>query len=480
MSAAPTNIFDAGRYAIAPEILLAPEGVRRDSVMLVSDGAIEAVGDHADFARTYPDMPIAPLPGRAVVPGFIDSHIHLGQGFGKAIIGGEPSQIWRRIWIPLEGRLDPELSHVCAKWMFLEALRGGFTCVVDFAIANRDRIEAVHRAAAETGMRLVSSTGAADLPRIPDPDGGAAGAKRIDAALERAEAHMALCAARPGVYPSLCVPGVDGASKELIAALAAFCEESGALFQIHANEHIPEVHACIVEHGRRPVELIADCGGLGRRTLLHHATLATESEIELIRAAGSAVSYNPVASHWKGDAVAPALAYVERGVRLGLGTDSTRSDGFRMLDAAESCQRVAFGMRVNDFSCGAGWTWVDVATRGSADAAGLGRLTGRLAAGFRADFLVLDMEAPEVLPSWDFAWELVRHYNRDQIRAVVIDGALVMQDGCATGWDQERFLKEQLPKAIGAVEGAPIVRRHGTSERRRAETAGRRAAAARP
>jgi cytosine/adenosine deaminase-related metal-dependent hydrolase len=194
----------------------------------------------------------------------------------------------------------------------------------------------------------------------------------------------------------------------------------------------------------------------------------TEAEIELIRSTESAISYNPVASHWKGDAVSPAMAYAERGVRMGLGTDSTRSDGFRMLDAAESCQRIAFGMRVNDFSCGAGWTWVDAATRGSADVAGLGEITGQLAPGYRADFLVLDMEAPEVLPSWDFEWDLVRHYNRDQIRAVVIDGALIMRDGRATGWDQEHFLREQLPTAIRTVEGAPIVRRHGTSGQHRA------------
>ena len=139
-----------------------------------------------------------------------------------------------------------------------------------------------------------------------------------------------------------------------------------------------------------------------------------------------------------------------------------------MLDAAESCQRIAFGMRVNDFSCGAGWTWVDAATKGSADVSGLGDVAGRLAPGCRADFLLLDMEAPEVLPSWDFEWDLVRHYNRDQIRAVVIDGAMVMQDGRATGWDQDRFLKDQLPAAIQTVRDAPIVRRHGTSAEHRA------------
>ena len=467
MSPALSDVIGAARYAIAPDVLLTPDGPRANTVMLVEDGAITTVADRPDFERDFPEITIDALPGHAVVPGFIDAHIHLGQGFGKSIIAGEPSQIWRRIWIPLESRLDPELSYICAKWMFLEALRGGFTGVVNFAIINQEKTEAIHRAANETGMRLVSSTGAVNKSDS-HPAGNGSGLKQIDEALARAETHMALCDRDAAIYPSLCVSGVEGASKELIAELAGFCGQRNALFQIHANEHIPEVHASVVEHGRRPVEFIADCGALGRHTLLHHATLVTEAEIELIRSTESAISYNPVASHWKGDAVSPAMAYAERGVRMGLGTDSTRSDGFRMLDAAESCQRIAFGMRVNDFSCGAGWTWVDAATRGSADVAGLGEITGQLAPGYRADFLVLDMEAPEVLPSWDFEWDLVRHYNRDQIRAVVIDGALIMLDGRATGWDQEHFLKEQLPTAIRTVEGAPIIRRHGTSGQHRA------------
>jgi cytosine/adenosine deaminase-related metal-dependent hydrolase len=285
----------------------------------------------------------------------------------------------------------------------------------------------------------------------------------VDVAIRRAEDHLGLCKGKPRITPSICVSGVQGASAELIRASYEFCSQNEIVFQLHSNEHHPETHACVVLHGKRPMHYIADAGGLGPRTLVHHATAVTASETGLLQSSGAAVSYNPVASQWKGDAVAPALEYIDRGIRVGIGTDSTRSDAFRMLDAAETCQRVAFGMRVMDFSCGAGWTWVDAATRGSADACGLGKVTGQLAAGFRADFLVLDMMGPELQPSWDFEWELVRIYNRDRIEAVVADGALVMANGRATAWDDEAFLRESLPVAIKTVEGADVVRRHGPS-----------------
>ncbi len=63
----------------------------------------------------------------------------------------------------------------------------------------------------------------------------------------------------------------------------------------------------------------------------------------------AAVAYCPVASMWKGNAVA-LVDFFAQGIRVGLGSDATRNDG-RMLDAAEAAQRIAYGMARDDFSC---------------------------------------------------------------------------------------------------------------------------------
>ena len=136
--------------------------------------------------------------------------------------------------------------------------------------------------------------------------------------------------------------------------------------QIHANEHSVEVHASIESYGKRPIEYLYDLGALGSTTLLAHATLVTPGEIAMLVETDTAVSYNPVAAMWKGNAIAPALDYIRRGLRVGLGSDATRNDAFRMIDAAESAQRIAFGIPADDFSCGAGWTWFEAATQGGA------------------------------------------------------------------------------------------------------------------
>ena len=471
MSAADLAVLVEPAYALAPDIILGPEAPLGDHVLAVRAGVIEAVVPRDRFAASFPGRAVTRLPGAAVIPGFIDAHTHLGQTFGKAYIGGEPSQIWLRIWGPLEQAQDPHRCYVAAKWMCLEALRGGYTTLVNYCLNTPEKNAGVLQAAVETGIRLVSATG---LDTLGD-DAAAGGARppTVDDAIARLEEHIAACAAHTAITPSLCCNGYFGSSPETIAALAAYCAKHGVLFQMHSNEHFPEVHGCILKFGKRPIELWSELGVLGPHLLLHHVTLTSEREIELLRESGTGISYNPVASQWKGNAVAPALAYAERGVRMGLGTDATRMDGFRTLDAAESCQRIAHGMPIIDFSCGAGWTWVDAGTRGSADVGGLAGKTGALTAGAAADFLLLDMRRPEIVPSWDFEWELVRLYDRDQIDAVVVAGKLVMAAGRPVSWDADRFVAEHAGLAAATLEGSGAVRVHGPSGRHRAQAAER-------
>ncbi|MGB0905275.1 MAG: amidohydrolase family protein, partial [Mangrovicoccus sp.] len=143
----------AGGAVLAPEILLTSDGVKRDWAIAYESGKITGMGPKGEFPQAVD------LPGRAIIPGFVDAHTHVGQIFGKALIGGEPAQIWRRIWHPMERDMDEDQSYLSAKWAFWEALRGGFTKVVNYGLNGLEKNAGVHRAAQETGIRLVSACG---------------------------------------------------------------------------------------------------------------------------------------------------------------------------------------------------------------------------------------------------------------------------------------------------------------------------------
>ena len=183
-----------------------------------------------------------------------------------------------------------------------------------------------------------------------------------------------------------------------------------------------------------------------------------------MRDTGTAVAYNPVASVWKGNAIAPALQMQALGIRFGLGTDGTRADGFRLMDAAETLQRAGYGLASGDGSCGGGWLWLDAATRMAADAARLGAVTGRIAPGLAADFLLVDLDRPEFTPSHDLTWELVRYGSRDQIGAVFTNGRLRLAHGWPVDWDARALMAEIRERAAPAIAKALIQRIHATAD----------------
>ena len=443
----------------APQLLLVPEqvmlrdGPRTGYAVVVADGRFTDVGLLAEVRARHPQLRPVELAGRVLMPGFVDTHHHLTQSFGKSLAYGEPSEIFRRVWVPLESSLDDEFVHLAGKLAALESLRGGFTTVCDAGTRARGDLSRLADAVREAGLRCVLG--------VVCNDGGNDSAPALRrAVLERAEAHLAAYAGDALVHPSVAISVPEAASDEVLQVVSALCQEAGAVFQTHVNEHLASVERSVVARGLRPLQHLAHLGALGPQVLIAHGALLTAGEIRLLADTGTAVAYNPTASAWKGNAVAPACLFDDFGVRFGLGTDATRSDGFRLMDAAESAQKFAYSLAAGDTSAGGGWTWFDHATFAGADAAGLGRLTGEIAIGKQADFLVVDTDTPEMCTTFDTTWDLVRLGNRDQIEAVFVGGRMRLWQGWPVDWDARDLMRRVRERARTAVAQAPIQRLH--------------------
>src|ERR1700733_1791671 len=147
--------FSQADFLLAPEHLLLKSGSERGQAVAVRGGVFSDVGSRDDVCARNKDLLVRDLPGHVVMPGFIDAHHHLTQSFGKALAFGEPSEIFRRIWVPLEASLDDEFVYKASKVAALESLRGGFTTVCDAGTRAKGDITAVTTATREAGLRCV-------------------------------------------------------------------------------------------------------------------------------------------------------------------------------------------------------------------------------------------------------------------------------------------------------------------------------------
>lgn len=446
--------FQAEEYLLVPELVLLESGIARETAVVVRGGYFTAVGDAKEVIRQHPHLQPVRMDGHLLMPGFVDTHHHVTQTFGKALAFGEPSEIFRRVWIPLEQALGEQDAYLAAKLAALESLRGGFTTVAEAGTRADVDLSAIAEATGEAGLRCVLGKACVDQGEH---------VHSTERVLDEAREHLARWSEHPLVNPSLAVPITESATPDTIRDVAELCRQEDAVLQMHVNEHLAAVERSLTTVGCRPLEYLDRIGVLGPHLLAAHATLLTPAELRLLGETGTAVSYNPVASAWKGNAVAPAAGMAEGGVRFGIGTDGTRSDGFRLIDAAESAQRLAYGLASGDSSCGAGWTWLEHATARGAEAAGLGSSTGTIAVGKQADFLTVDMTAPEMQPLCDPSWELVRLANRDQIVAVVTAGRLRLWRGWPPDWDGPALVNRANKAASEVLARAPIQRVHPTA-----------------
>ena len=219
---------------LAPDWLLLPEGPQQDKAVLVRDGRFAQVGPLAEVRAAHPALAPIALPQRLLMPGLIDTHTHLTQSFGKALAFGEPSEIFRRIWVPMESMLDADAAYLAAKLCALESLRGGFTTVVDAGTRSEAGLDAVASAARDSGIRCVLGMICNDAGL----EGDEAGTRRI---LDAAATFLARLEHDALVHPSLAISIPEAATDRMLHDVALLTRESGHRFQTHVNEHLAAV-----------------------------------------------------------------------------------------------------------------------------------------------------------------------------------------------------------------------------------------------
>jgi formimidoylglutamate deiminase len=274
------------------------------------------------------------------LPGFVNAHSHAFQrGMRGVVERVDPAHphddfwTWREEMYAAAGRLDPDSAYAVALLAYREMRAAGFVAVGEFHYvhhrpdgspyepANAMSL-ATAAAADEAGIDQVLLMTAyeragAGLPPTPgqrrfcDPD--------VAAYLARVEA---LAGDRPAGRVGLAPHSVRAVSRGWLEEIGRYAGAAGMVVHVHACEQRREIEECLAEHGRRPIELLADAGCLGPRTTIVHGTHASDAELDLLAEAGASVCLCPTTEANLGDGYLPALRLFERGIRVCIGTDS--------------------------------------------------------------------------------------------------------------------------------------------------------------
>lgn len=356
--------------------------------------------------------------GGPVIPGIVNAHSH---AFQRAIAGltersaGHHDDFWswRERMYRVALRITPAQLEAIATQLYAELLQGGYTHVCEFHYLHNDLdgrpyanpLEmslALVRAAAATGIGLTL------LPVLYMHSGfgaqaGTGGlredqrrfASTPDSVLRIAQAVNQLDL--PKVCAGLALHSLRAVDPAALRETTQAAALHGWPIHIHIAEQMQEVDDCITHHGQRPVAWLLDHAAVDPRWNLVHATHTTAQELAGIQSAGAAVVLCPSTEANLGDGVFDLPAYLKLQGAWSVGSDSQVTRRFdEELRLLEYAQRLArrqrnLAARASGLDSSAA-ALMEGALRGGSAAAGTA-LAG-LAVGQRADFCVLDAEAP--------------------------------------------------------------------------------------
>jgi guanine deaminase len=356
----------------------------RQGAILIRDGKIAALGRADDLRARYPQIPVTDHGAGLILPGFIDAHAHYPQtaiiaSWGKRLID------WLNTYtFPEEARFaDPAYATAIAARYFDLLLSHGTTTVASFGTIHPESVTAFFTQAQARGLRVLAGKTCMDRDTAP--------AYLRDSAQSAYDDSKALITRWHGVdrLSYIITPRFSPTSTpdQLHALGALWAQYPDCLMQTHLSEQTDEIAwvRSLYPTARDYLDTYEAHGLLGPNALYGHAIHLEPREIDRLAEVGAALVHCPTSNAFIGSGLFDMGLRAQ--VRVGLATDTGGGSSFSMLRTMAAAYEIAQlrGQALHP----AELIWL--ATGASAEALGLSDKIGRLAPGFEADLLVLDL-----------------------------------------------------------------------------------------
>ncbi|WP_282602151.1 guanine deaminase [Paracoccus sp. PARArs4] len=356
-----------------------------DGAIVIRDGLIEAVGDHADLAE--PDLPEIDHRPHLIMPGFIDPHIHFPQAQVIASWGAQLLDWLQNYTFPEEARFgDPDHAARIAGLFLDQLVANGTTSAVAFCSVHKTSAEALFTAAHARNMAMVAGKVMMDRNAIPEVHDTAQSSYDDSKAL--IEAWHGKGRQRYAITPRFAITSTP---EQLAAAGALAAEHPDCHVQTHLSENLAEIEytLSLYPKARDYLDIYEQNGLLSDRLLLGHCIHLRDREIARMAETGSRAIFCPTSNLFLGSGLFDADGLRDAGIVSGVATDVGGGTSWSMLQTLNEGYKV-MAMRGQKLHPLAAFHW---ATRGNAMALGMEDRIGTLAPGSDADLVVLDARA---------------------------------------------------------------------------------------
>ena len=404
-----------------------------DGMVGFKDGVIHCVESRKKDILEYLADDFMDANGGIVMPGLINSHVHLPMSLFRGLADDLLLADWLNDYIfPAEQKhISPETVRIGTLLSCAEMILSGTTTCCDGYFYEDD----VAAAVLETGLRAVLAQGVIDFPApgVPEPS------KNV----ETATAFVNKWKNRsPLITPSIFCHSPYTCSADTLKQTKQAADSLGVRFQIHVAETKGEADQSREANNMSSVKYLDSLGVINENTLIPHAVWIDGDDIEVLAGRNARIVHCPESNMKLASGVAPIPDMIEKGICVGLGTDGCASnnnlDLFAEMDFAAKLHKVVKG----DPTVMDAKTVIKMVTIKGAKAIGLGDLTGSLEPGKQADVIIIDINKPHLTPMYHPESHLVYAVNGSDVSDVFVAGKALMRNNKLVSLDVDEIMRQ--------------------------------------
>ncbi len=397
--------------------------------ILIQENRIQSLGPNLP----NPGVEELDLTGFTVIPGLIQTHVHLCQTLFRNLADDLELLDWlsRHIW-PMEMAHTEASLRVSAQLGLFEILRSGVTSILD--MGNGRHMDVVFEEMVRSGIRGFSGKVMMDYGDQPYKETTREALESTESLIKRWHG-----AGNGRIHYALAPRFVLSCSEALWEGINDLAHRYTLLIHSHASENRKEVALVKQQTGWDNVEFFIRKGLASPKLCLAHCVWVSEQELEYLREYRINVLHCPSANLKLGSGFAPIPRMLHKGINVSLGSDgapcNNNLDIFIDMRLASLIHKPRFGVTsitAQDV--------FDMVTINGARTLGLSDHLGSIEPGKLADLTVLDLNKVQVVPADNIYSQIVYSAQTQNVVHVIVDGNWVVKDGLPLAYNKDEIV----------------------------------------
>jgi len=376
-----------------------------------------------------------------LIPGFIQTHIHLSQTLFRGLAEDLPLLEWLRLKIfPFENAHDEKSLKITAQLSINELLLGGTTTLLDMGTLRYGEI--VFNEMIQSGIRGFTGKCLMDVNDL-FPEFKSTTKEEISDIQNLAHNYHNSEDGRikysfsPRFVLS-CTEGLLKDTKEIMK------DYPGSIYHTHSSENVNEINEVRKRFHKENIDYFNSINVLDDHTVLAHCVHTSDNEKKMLKERDTRIAHCPSANMKLGSGIAPIPQYLREGISVTLGADGAPCNNnlsiFNEMRLASLIQKPIHGSKAIDAK-----TMFRMTTIEGAKALHLQDEVGSIEVGKKADLVLIDLDSysnnysdtDESVYS-----NIVFSSTNENVKSVMVDGEWLVKNRESLMYDQKEIVSE--------------------------------------